>query len=116
MIASPQQTEATVLQLCSKRTHTASGVQTTLLPTCWLGVTDTELEDTLWQFQRHIACRQRSMAYAAEPNPQHHVLLPSRLGPISTIWIGCVLQFCGYAGMYIAATRHLPASHSAMLE
>jgi hypothetical protein len=34
--------------------------------------------------------------------------LCSRLGPIATIWIGCLLQFCGYAGMFIAATRHLP--------
>jgi len=54
------------------------------------------------------------MAYAIRPNHRRHVLLPSRLGPISTIWIGCVLQFCGYAGMYIAATRHLPASRSAV--
>ena len=48
-------------------------------------------------------------------DPRCFVLLPSRLGPISTIWIGCVLQFCGYAGMYIAATRHLPVDHLAGL-
>ena len=39
-----------------------------------------------------------------------------RLGPIATIWIGCVVQFCGYAGMYVAATRHLPARFVAVVQ
>ena len=37
------------------------------------------------------------------------------MGPLLTIWIGAVLQCCGYLGLYTAATGRIVVPYWAML-